>query len=794
MSISSTSRKAGPYSGNDVATAFAFAFKVFSTADVLVVFTSAIDVETDLTLGTDYTVTLNSNQDSNPGGTVTLPAALVTGAKLTITSDLSNLQPVTLTNNGGFYPTVINDALDRATIQIQQLKEKLSRALVWPISFSGATLPIPEASKFIGWNATADSLVNLDGVAVGDAQTVLFTPAGTGAVATDVQSKLRESVSVKDFGAVGDGVSSDQSALEAAVAASYLSGDWLYWPDGTYVSTASIPNFHLVRHFGPGAVKRGSDVYTPDGSNQAADSCLYVATSGSGSNDGLSATEPFLTAQEAFDALKNAGQHLRGSWRVALAAGTYNSFAVLDGVTSDNRIEIFGPDVSAGVPTAIVDGTGLTASSLYGWLLTNGVYAKVKDIKLYNWNGGSGVGPGDASVGLNVLQGCNVWADNVDADLCGTGHYFTRSRGYVGRGRVTNCDAGSLAFASSQVAFGYGAATEYTGIPIAITCRDASSGAVENGAFDTCGIGVKTMHGSILRVSNSTFTGSTTSDTYSYTGSSITFGTGNTYTSGKKFKGQFSIDLENANQFYYDGDTDRFGFGVFGTPGVKFHFKKAISGAAFSSSTQFIFEDASPQIGLMGDSASTSIFGFNCSVPSVSQLAAWQYVASDNTWRMRINNADAYRWSGSFYRPATDNTATLGAASFRWSTVYAGTGTINTSDAREKQQIRNLSDKERAVASRIRSLIRAFKFNDAVAEKGNDARIHVGVLAQDVKEAFEREGLDGFQYAVLCWDEWPELPEERDGDGNVIQAHRPAGNRWGIRYDELYAFLFGAMA
>ena len=217
MTISSNSRKAGPYSGNDVATAFAFAFKVFSEADVLVVFTSASNAETVLTLTTDYTVTLNADQDTNPGGSVTLPAALVTGTKLTITSSVADLQPVTLTNNGGFYPRVINDALDRATIQIQQLKEKLGRALVWPISLPGATLPLPEASKFIGWNATADSLANLSGVAVGDAQTVLYTPAGSAAVATDVQRKLRESVSVKDFGAVGDGVTDDTAAIQAAL-------------------------------------------------------------------------------------------------------------------------------------------------------------------------------------------------------------------------------------------------------------------------------------------------------------------------------------------------------------------------------------------------------------------------------------------------------------------------------------------------------------------------------------------------------------------------------------------------
>jgi hypothetical protein len=66
---------------------------------------------------------------------------------------------------------------------------------------------------------------------------VSYTPAGTGAVATTVQSKLRESVSVKDFGAVGDGVADDTAAIQAALAASTQ----VVFPAGTYlVSTVTI--------------------------------------------------------------------------------------------------------------------------------------------------------------------------------------------------------------------------------------------------------------------------------------------------------------------------------------------------------------------------------------------------------------------------------------------------------------------------------------------------------------------------------------------------------------------------
>ncbi len=71
--------------------------------------------------------------------------------------------------------------------------------------------------------------------------TAVYTPAGTGAVATTVQSKLRESVSVKDFGAVGDGVTDDTAAIAAALLAG--SGKKVYVPAGTYkiTSTLTVP-------------------------------------------------------------------------------------------------------------------------------------------------------------------------------------------------------------------------------------------------------------------------------------------------------------------------------------------------------------------------------------------------------------------------------------------------------------------------------------------------------------------------------------------------------------------------
>jgi len=134
LTISTTTRKAGPYAGNDVSTAFAFTFKVFSDEDLRVVQTDADGVETDLTLDGEYTATINADQSSDPGGLVTLDTALPTGELLTITSAMGATQPVQLENGGAFYPEVLTDALDRATILIQQLEERAARTLRAPVS------------------------------------------------------------------------------------------------------------------------------------------------------------------------------------------------------------------------------------------------------------------------------------------------------------------------------------------------------------------------------------------------------------------------------------------------------------------------------------------------------------------------------------------------------------------------------------------------------------------------------------------------------------------------------------
>jgi hypothetical protein len=156
-----------------------------------------------------------------------------------------------------------------------------------------------------------------------------------------------------------------------------------------------------------------------------------------------------------------------------------------------------------------------------------------------------------------------------------------------------------------------------------------------------------------------------------------------------------------------------------------------------------------------------------------------------------------YGFDNAEFYPFPDNNQSLGLSSFRWTTVYATTGTINTSDETTKQQIRSLNDAEKNVAQAIKGLIKAYKFNDAVAKKGDGARIHIGAIAQEVQAAFVAEGLDPNRYAMFCSDTWYEVdgkPSETAIEPFTAETpNAVAVTRLGLRYEELLAFVISTL-
>jgi len=191
MTTPSTPRKAGPLLGTGAQTSWPFTFKVFAASDIAVTIANNLGVETALVLNSDYSVTLNSNQDTSPGGTVTYPisgSALPTGSRLTIFGNLPYDQPLDLPSGGNFSPLALENQLDRLTMQIQQLRENVGRALQLPVTTDGTLsvqLPPPAPNELIGWDSGGNNLANIPlsdigtAIAFGSYRYDTFTGNGT---------------------------------------------------------------------------------------------------------------------------------------------------------------------------------------------------------------------------------------------------------------------------------------------------------------------------------------------------------------------------------------------------------------------------------------------------------------------------------------------------------------------------------------------------------------------------------------------------------------------------------------
>ena len=251
-----------------------------------------------------------------------------------------------------------------------------------------------------------------------------------------------------------------------------------------------------------------------------------------------------------------------------------------------------------------------------------------------------------------------------------------------------------------------------------------------------------------------------------------------------------------------DTINDRIGIGAT-TPLGKLHVQTASSGAgSVNANADELIVEGSGNVGLTilaGASLNSGIYFGDGGFSSNGQINydngnEEMEFGTDDTIRLKITATGELA-------PNLDNAQTVGTASRRWSEIFAANATINTSDEREK----TIVDDNEKVLDAIDSIsVKAFKWNDAIAAKGeSDARIHYGVIAQEVKSAFEAQGLVAEDYGVLCYNEWEAKTEVvRDENGEAVldaNGHETvvevlaAGNRYGVRYSELYALKIAAL-
>lgn len=169
----------------------------------------------------------------------------------------------------------------------------------------------------------------------------------------------------------------------------------------------------------------------------------------------------------------------------------------------------------------------------------------------------------------------------------------------------------------------------------------------------------------------------------------------------------------------------------------------------------------------------------------------------DVTWRWQMTTTS--------FQPVTDNVYTVGDASHRPSVIWAGTGTISTSDGREKTAVAPLTSAEIAAAGDLARAIGTYQWLAMIDAKGADAaRHHAGLTVQQAIAIMQAHGLDPFRYGFICYDQWEATPEvwedvpaQVDEDGNetvpasrvLTEPARPAGDRYSFRDTELDHFL-----
>lgn len=184
--------------------------------------------------------------------------------------------------------------------------------------------------------------------------------------------------------------------------------------------------------------------------------------------------------------------------------------------------------------------------------------------------------------------------------------------------------------------------------------------------------------------------------------------------------------------------------------------------------------DNAPIADLQNTNANSQILG--------TSLARYETTGSSTTGTVTHFNTSPLPGRGfafggvEYIGPQDDNVVTGATPTRRYKEVYSVNGVTTTSDGDYKTEPLSITDDVLDAWGEISFI--AFKWLEAVASKGDSARTHFGVIAQQVRDTFISHNLDGTKYGLLCYDEWN---EERDENGVVVQD---AGSRWGIRPDQ----------
>ena len=684
-------------------TSFAYTFRVLAATDMDV-------YQNGVLLSSGYTV---NNVGTTTGGTVVLDTGVPVGQIVSLVLAMPLDRTTDYQNSGKFLAGDVNGDFDKiyiGAIQNENLNDRSLRLkdVEPPTSGVDMTLPLKadRKGKYLSFNSVtgAPEVVAGTGGNVTDASLVNYTPAGTGAVVTTVQAKLRETVSVKDFGADSTGSTSSKDAIQAAID----TGKDVFFPEGNYLAAGLTVNNNQQSFTGVGGNTRitknaNGTIISGSGDDLYFGGLDFRGAASSFTGDNISLTGNRITFIDNSGSSDAHGRALKSTGSQIGIYGGHNTWATTATGATDYDIEI---------------GVSGTAT----------LYHYITGVKTGHANGGILF----VDCGSQAVVGCQVGKLNISK---GTGPSGTNGGNVIGNRIIGDVTVAlpSATFSSNtlgaNLAFLLGTSQ----------CRfDASN--ILNGTATNAG----NANNLIVRETSS---GGTTI---------LSFG-----------PSAASADLKiDPSSVYYQW---RFGGSV-----VVPNNTSVLGCLNAAGNDRF-------SVGYVS-SGDDMTLGANTGAGNFTTVAA-----GTGGLYMLVGAASRFQATESQFRPVADNAYSLGNASQRFSVVYAGTGTINTSDERTKTELLDLDSVELAVAKELKGAIKKFKFKDVVADKKDSARIHIGVGAQTVKSIFESHGLVAENYAILCYDEWE---DKVDKSGVVTKL---AGNRYGIRYDELLAFIVAAL-
>ena len=166
------------------------------------------------------------------------------------------------------------------------------------------------------------------------------------------------------------------------------------------------------------------------------------------------------------------------------------------------------------------------------------------------------------------------------------------------------------------------------------------------------------------------------------------------------------------------------------------------------------------QVEVNDDSSITSSGNTNTAIKGICRLYAMTDGSDTVGQGLNVTYEACY--------PSKNNALSSGTTTHRWKAVYAVNGTIQTSDENLKEEIGEIPEAVFKAWEKVKFV--QYKFKDAVKEKGEKARYHIGLIAQRIVAAFKTEGLDAFDFGLVCRD-----------------ALKDGGEILSLRYDECLA-------